>query len=119
MEEKILECEDCHFRTNIPIDFDYDEAYCESCKGRIKEVEKIYCPERQRAEEPLLQIELEDEHSLPKVFYKGKEITGKIKIDFDWRTKGLIDLGGLEFNLEYGDDKGIVHKVGRRRGDFR
>lgn len=72
-----------------------------------------------KVEQPLLQIELEDEHSLPKVFYKGKEITRKIKIDFDWRTKGLIDLGGLEFNLEYGDDKGIVHKVGRRRGDFR
>lgn len=67
---------------------------------------------------PLLIIELEDEHSTPKVLYKGEEIKAKVKINFDWRTKELRDLGGLEFNLEYGDDKGITHKVGRKKGDF-
>ena len=34
----------------------------------------------------LLTIELQDETSVPKVFYKGKEVTKKVSINFDWTT---------------------------------
>ncbi|PRS08066.1 hypothetical protein C6W27_22930, partial [Bacillus paralicheniformis] len=35
---------------------------------------------------PLLQIELDDIDSVPRVFYKGKEIKRKIRVDFSFLT---------------------------------
>lgn len=72
----------------------------------------------ENAQSTLFTIELETETSIPKVFYKGEEITGRIQINFDWITKGSRDLGGMKFNIEHADEKGIVHTVGRRRGDL-
>jgi len=52
--------------------------------------------------EPLLTIELQDESSVPKVFYEGKEITGKVRVSFDWLTKDAEPLsGGTKFNVEH------------------
>ncbi|MCM3792494.1 hypothetical protein M3690_04205 [Priestia megaterium] len=36
----------------------------------------------------LLTIELDNLDSVPKVFYKGEEITDKARIDFSWKTQG-------------------------------
>lgn len=36
---------------------------------------------------PLLLIRLEELHDIPTVIYKGEELTGRIKIKFEWHTK--------------------------------
>lgn len=94
-----------------------------STSYKLNEFESLRNEYKKQTEEkestPLIQIELEDENSIPKVFYEGEEITGKAQITFDWITKKNRGLGGMKFNIEHADEKGIVHTKGRRRGDFR
>lgn len=57
---------------------------------------------RQIPTQPLLTIELENETSVPKVFYGGKEIEGKVRVSFDWVTRqSKPRSGGTEFNIEH------------------
>ncbi|MFA1819016.1 hypothetical protein ACDX78_02230 [Virgibacillus oceani] len=73
----------------------------------------------QAANKPLLVIELQDETSVPKVFYKGEEITKKIHIHFDWDTDTSFP-GGLSYAIEHADmDNGYpaVNKIERRIKD--
>lgn len=66
------------------------------------ELEEAYYKINPDKKEPLLTIELQDETSVPKVFYEGKEITEKIRVSFGWITKDAEPLsGGTEFNVEY------------------
>ncbi|NIK10912.1 hypothetical protein [Alkalibacillus almallahensis] len=60
------------------------------------------------SKDKLLVIELDNEESAPKVFHEGKEITEKVSVSFDWRTK-TDRPGKLLFNVEYYelDDKGF------------
>lgn len=70
--------------------------------------------------QPLLTIELEDETSVPKVFYKGKELTAKTSINFEWITKGVHPgIGGLDFKVaHYDKDIKSVRVIGRKTGEF-
>ncbi|WP_277680350.1 hypothetical protein, partial [Gracilibacillus dipsosauri] len=43
--------------------------------------------EEHKKDTNLLTIELEDENSVPKVYYKGEEITKKVRVKFEWHTK--------------------------------
>ncbi|MGP9043357.1 hypothetical protein [Cytobacillus kochii] len=65
----------------------------------------IYAPIRVAGikvkEAPLLQIELDTYGSVPRVFHKGEEITGKVSIDFNWITD--------EEDLKYGPYIKLVH----------
>lgn len=48
-----------------------------------------------------LAIELDNEDStLPRVFHEGKEITNKVRVHFDWKTR-TDQPGKLEVNVEY------------------
>jgi len=69
---------------------------------------------------PLLTIELKDETSVPKVFYKGKELAGKTSINFAWITqKENPGVGGLYFEIaHYDKDIESVRVIGRRTGEF-
>ncbi|MDY0396793.1 hypothetical protein ACFSMW_14710 [Virgibacillus halophilus] len=49
---------------------------------------------------PLLTIELQDETSAPKVFYKGEEIHLKTNVTFDWETD-TDTFGGLSYAIEH------------------
>ncbi|WP_339161779.1 hypothetical protein [Siminovitchia sp. FSL W7-1587] len=70
---------------------------------------------------PLLVIELENETAVPKVFYKGEEMTAKVHVGFDWETRSCEPLsGGMKLNIEHVDKKvkcpnvrQITHKVGK------
>ncbi|MEC5235511.1 hypothetical protein P9C88_20955 [Bacillus licheniformis] len=53
---------------------------------------------------PLLQIELEDIDSVPRVFYKGEKITNHIAIDFEWRTGGADKVGSTYIRIKHGND---------------
>ena len=65
---------------------------------------------------PLLTIELQDETSVPKVFYKGEEIELKQHIFFDWDTD-TDEFGGLTYAIEHIDkNKGcpVLNRIERR-----
>ena len=69
---------------------------------------------------PLLIIELQDETSVPRVFYQGEEITGKIRVSFDWETR-TDELGGTMYNIDYAESKckEPIHKgIGLARGKY-
>lgn len=68
---------------------------------------------------PLLKIELQDESSVPKVFYKGEEIIHKANVHFDWDTKDAHSLGGLTYGFEYLRSDGTVERIERRTKDHR
>lgn len=59
----------------------------------------------------LLVIELDSETSVPKVFYEGKEIAGKIRIHFNWETKTDEDPGCLNFNVDYYEKDSNDHSI--------
>ncbi|GEM03010.1 hypothetical protein HHA03_25420 [Halolactibacillus halophilus] len=70
--------------------------------------------------ENLLVIELEDETSTPKVFYKGEEVTMKTRFLFEWETQ-TNELGGTRYNIEHFEKvhNGIVRKgYGLARGKY-
>ena len=48
----------------------------------------------------LLTIELTDEQSIPRVVYKGEEITGRIAVDFEWRTKDADQCGSTYYRIK-------------------
>ncbi|MGL3988105.1 hypothetical protein ACSHMG_17545 [Bacillus [licheniformis] CMCC 63516] len=54
--------------------------------------------------QPLLQIELDDIDSVPRVFYKGEKITNRIAIDFEWRTGGADKVGSTYIRIKHGND---------------
>lgn len=65
----------------------------------------------------LLVIELEDETSVPKVFYKGEEIKNKQNIFLDWDSETDTDHGGLSYAVEHTDQsKGypVTNRIERK-----
>lgn len=72
---------------------------------------------KEKENKPLLQIELDEYGSVPRVFYKGEEITGKVSIDFNWVTDDehfkygpyikIVHLGG---NNEYPSQRTIEYE---------
>jgi hypothetical protein len=55
----------------------------------------------------LLVIELENEDAVPKVFYKGEEITDKVHVGFDWSTQtDKPHDGGLTYSIKHVDRNG-------------
>lgn len=76
-----------------------DIVPCPKCNGSFVDVwvKGKYAVNNNR---PLLTIELQDETSVPKVFYKGNEIKWKTSVEFDWETDTSIP-GGLTYAIEY------------------
>lgn len=69
---------------------------------------------------PLLTIELQDETSAPKVFYKGKEVKYKQNVFFDWDTSDAYGLGGLSYAIEHyekGKEQVTCNRIERRVRD--
>jgi len=91
------ECLKCNAIINIPESlFNGETVCCQSCKTN----------------EPLLVIELQNESSVPKVFYQGQEITDKVRVSFDWETK-TDELGGTRYNIEHYESG---HKIPTMKG---
>lgn len=80
-----------------------------------------YAFEQMNSPKPLLVIELQDESSVPKVFYKGKEIELKKHIRFEWDTKDAVSLGGLTYAIEHYENEDmrqpVLNGIERRLGD--
>jgi hypothetical protein len=57
---------------------------------------------------PLLVIELNELNGVPKVFYKGEEITKKLHVGFDWHTRtDRIKYGSPFIDIEYFADNEV------------
>ena len=78
------------------------------------------CGTRKLINGPLLTIELQDETSVPKVFYKGKELIGKSDVWFEWKTQREHKYtGGVDFKVNYYDKEiESVRTIGRKSGKF-
>ena len=96
---------------------------CDDCKVCTEFSSKHYrdnykCPCKDK--KPLLTIELQDETSVPKVFYKGEEITNKVNVSFDWDTSDARNPHGLTYAIEHieiDNGQATVNRIERRCGD--
>lgn len=110
---------------------DYQEVgVCPKCNGAFVDIWCInkytkndWKPNKNVQESNFLTIELQDKTSVPKVFYKGEEITSKVKVQFDWETR-TESVGGCKIHIEHYEDgkeggakeissRTIVHKTGK------
>lgn len=91
-----------------------DIVSCPKCNGSFVDVwlKGKYADNNKM---PLLTIELQDETSVPKVIYKGEEITGKVNVSFDWDTDTL-DVGGTTYVIEHRETglHPVVNRIERR-----
>ena len=60
---------------------------------------------KSESNEKLLVIVQENENSIPKVYYKGKEITGRVCIEFFWHTRTANEPNKLNIKIKYADKK--------------
>lgn len=60
---------------------------------------------KSESNEKLLVIVQENENSIPKVYYKGKEITGRVCIEFFWHTRTANEPNKLNIKIKYADEK--------------
>jgi hypothetical protein len=72
-------------------------------------------------DKPLLTIELDGIESVPRVYYKGEEVTKKVKVQFHWETGGdrypkimspVIHIEHLKDKQLPWDNNAIIHHVG-------
>ncbi|MGG7220891.1 hypothetical protein ACQXR1_11295 [Bacillus sp. ATD] len=49
----------------------------------------------------LLTIELTDEQSIPRIVYKGEDITALVAVDFEWRTRDEDQIGSTYFRIKH------------------
>lgn len=87
------------FRTQDTLE---DVRKCENCGGHstLNDLTVRSIPEPQ----PLLSIEVMDMNSVPRVIYKGEDVTGKVSINYEWMTKGASS-GTHSYELEYFNGK--------------
>ncbi|SET85890.1 hypothetical protein SAMN05216389_1445 [Oceanobacillus limi] len=87
-----------------------------------KDKKTIYVDGEPIKEPPLLTIELENESSVPKVFYKGEEIKWKDEIRFRWSTKRELPLsGGVDYLIQHfvkGNQNIQLNKIGLSTGKY-
>jgi hypothetical protein len=87
----------------VKLDLDCSEAL-KGLKAVTREAKRATAAldEFEKTKEPkLLVIELDSEESTPRVYHEGKEITGKIIINFHWETKRHNTSGNLGYNVEF------------------
>ncbi len=75
-----------------------DGGFCNCCGKHHIQSGVDYSTGKDRTS--LLVIELQDESSAPKVFYKGEEIKLKANVFFDWETDTDV-WGGLTYAIEH------------------
>jgi|SRR5690625_417624 len=89
-------------------------AICSRCNGASIDLLKMAkCLDYNK---PLLSIELQDETSVPKVFYKGEEVKLKTNVQFDWDTDTEY-MGGLTYAIEHyehGMVPPVINRIERR-----
>ena len=91
------------------------EGNKKSLREIMKELSELHGFPLELEPESLLLIELESESSVPKVFYKGEEVTSKVHISFDWDTDTDV-MGGLSYAIEHRETGSypVTNRIERR-----
>ncbi|KLV27389.1 hypothetical protein ABW02_06875 [Niallia circulans] len=98
---------------------DYKEInVCPNCKGALVDIFKAAQYRKENRinadKKPLLQITLDEENGVPKVFYKGEEIKLNREISFHWETSTDNYVGGLTYVIEHAEPNLIKNRIERR-----
>lgn len=99
---------------------DYKEVHvCSKCHGALVDIwlsgkyrKSISLGKEMK--QPLLQIILDKENGVPKVFYKGEEIKLKREISFHWESTTDYNVGGLTYVIENAEPNLIMNRIERR-----
>lgn len=86
---------------------------CPECNGLYVDmwvIHKYAHLKEQDTSGNLLEIKLNDEVSVPQVFYKGEEITKKVKVTFFWETD-TEEYGGMRYMIEHVDENVNVPNI--------
>lgn len=97
----------------------YDECGMPYTMYQGKKVMGRLCKENDTDNKPLLQITLQNESSVPKVIYEGKEIDNKARVLFEWETDTEV-MGGTRYNIEHYEpnEKPVRKGYGLARGRY-
>lgn len=94
------------YMKDITINIDTNKIQ-EMIEEKIKQLTELQSGVNKDAQS-LLVIQLDKFGDVPKVFYKGEELKGKVSISFDWETKTDKEPGKTNIELVYAqlEDKG-------------
>ncbi|WP_250634667.1 hypothetical protein [Bacillus subtilis] len=67
-------------------------------------------------EPPLLQIELDDIKSVPRVFYKGEEIKNKVRVDFSYLTGDEYGSKPIYIDIVYREFGSVLSGISHNQG---
>lgn len=110
MEHDVFRCPSCNQAFLKNTKYNNSGLVCAACKCSVKKTND------KTEQAPLLTIELQDESSVPKVFYKGEEVKLKQHVFFDWDTDTDV-YGGLSYALEHivtGEKYPVTNRIERR-----
>ncbi|MEK4148929.1 hypothetical protein NST02_17860 [Robertmurraya sp. FSL W8-0741] len=110
MEKKVVQGLTVNINTNIDKLLEkLNDAIYQTAKELADEVEG------KENKHPLLVIELENESSVPKIIFKGKEVEEKREILFHWETDTSIP-GGLTYAIEHAEKENCfaTNRIERR-----
>ncbi|MCM3444368.1 hypothetical protein [Metabacillus halosaccharovorans] len=79
---------------------EYFQRYLDEMMDEIKQERAKINAKKQL---PFLRIDLDDINSVPTVYYNGEEIKGKIRVNFDWKTRDCNDYYLPFIHVEYAD----------------
>lgn len=118
-----FDCKQIQVLTELGVSLFDNQGELRKMSDILQDVSNVYhFMKNSKEEPPLLQIELENETAVPKVFYEGKEITRKVRVSLDWDTRKLKpDSGGARYNIEYADvvnGEPVQKGVGLARGKY-
>lgn len=65
-------------------------------------------------DDDFLTIKLSHLGDIPKVFYKGEEITKRVKVSFIWNSKNDKEYGGCNIHIEHFERLETAEVIGRR-----
>ncbi|MEK4827836.1 hypothetical protein NSS71_25420 [Niallia sp. FSL W8-0951] len=98
---------------------DYKEVHvCPKCHGALVDIWQSGKYRKsislgKEIKQSLLQITLDEENGVPKVFYKGEEIKLNREIFFHWESDKAI-AGGLTYSIEHVEPGLVVNRIERR-----
>jgi len=122
MRKSTYKCLECGYENKVG-GMGYNEiAFCPICSGISVDKWNVckVVSEKDNVNKPLLTIELESETAVPKVFYKGEEITMKRHVSFEWDTSDERSRGGMSYEIEHFEKrKGHIslNRMGREIDD--
>ncbi|EOO28631.1 hypothetical protein IIU_05749 [Bacillus cereus VD133] len=109
MGKVLYECLKCSNRRTLEVKKGkyLEVTVCSRCQGAAVDVahRAKYKQMNQINPDNLLSIHLSDIDAVPDVYYKGEQITGRVRVSFDWKTSSFDHKNNTYIHLEFFDDE--------------